>query len=123
MFNKGSFIVKNLPTPFSVRGDLPPIEVSFYNGTGGENYRDDEYMMYATVMPSFIPAQIDNFGTIFSEALFPQEAELSEQTLVNVIDLYFTPTVAIWNCSSIEILFPKEISLPVSITSVDEITA
>ena len=66
MFYMGSFIIKNLPTPFSVRDDMPPIEVAFYNGTGGESWREDKFMMNANVIPEFTPSIINNFGTEFS---------------------------------------------------------
>ena len=46
MFYSGSFIIKNLPTPYSVRDDYPPLELRFYNGTGGGGgeWRQDKLM-------------------------------------------------------------------------------
>lgn len=105
-----------------MRTDLPPIEIKFYNGTGGEDFRFDEYMMNATVTPEFLPAGIDNFGTEFSRVMFPRDAALSEQTLVDAVEIYFTPTVAMFNCSTVEIQFPREITLPLSLTSLDQVT-
>ena len=48
-FYKGSFTIKNLPTPFVVKDYYPPIEVNFFNGTGADQYVGDVFMFGAKV--------------------------------------------------------------------------
>ena len=75
------------------------------------------------VQPTFRPAEITSFGTELSKKLYSETGQLAKAKLVNAIDLYFTPTVDIFNKSFIEIQFPKEIKLPLKKTmTVKDIT-
>ena len=137
MFYKVAFTLKNLPTPYAVKDKYPPISVKFYNGTGGQNYVSDKFMFEKDVTPTFSAAPITSFGTIFSKVLFSTETQKSlspydTETIatlnpaslehVTAIDMYFTPSVAIFNCSYIEYKFPTEVILPTKIVSLDQIT-
>ena len=120
MFYKGAFIIKNLPTPYVVRDDYPPIEINWFQGNGGNDWREDKFMMTTEVTAQFVPAPITNFGTELTRVVHPEGEP--DAKVVNALDIYFTPSVAIFNNSYVEIEFPGEITLPSSIETFDQLT-
>ena len=130
MFFKGAFTIKNLPTPFSVWDEYPEISVKFYNGTGGPQRSKDTYLFEGSVTVNFSPSAVTNFGTIFSKQLYeehsgaiidpedleqPWDSTGSPLKLVTTLDLYFVPTVDIFNQSYVEIQVPRSIALPMNV--------
>ena len=144
MFYAGAFTIKNLPTPYSVWPEYPPIKINFYNGTGGIGYSGDKFMYDALAYPKISTAPITRFGIDLTKVLFSSETgktvhpyyddddedddfdgpvlDPAKIQHVNALDIYFTPSVAIFNCSIIEYSIPKEITLPTKITNIDQIT-
>lgn len=116
MFYRGAFTIRNLPTPYAVWDEYPPLKIVFYEGSGGEEYYEDTLIASTTADVKFSAAPVINFGTVLSKALFSkslqrvvepgQQTEILdpvEYTPTNVVDLYFTPSIAIFNQSYIEI--------------------
>ena len=68
--------------------------------------------MSTTVYVTFSPAPVNNFGSILSKGMFSEsmysvvevETEMPDDAMpTDIVDLYFTPSVAIFNQSYVEI--------------------
>ena len=92
-FWAASAIIKNIPTPYFINTDSPPIVMSLINGTGrGEGNVMGVVEFY--LGDNLKPAKIQQMGVAFNEAVY-------DNKVVKTLDTFFVPGTDIFNKSEL----------------------